>query len=128
MEGDIAVSAAHEDVFEESVVLRHGSSSTRWATPPRRSRRGDVPEGSPSPGRYSVQVGSFTAESNAQALKAELGQKVVSVHLVKALIGGEAYYRVRVGQFASRAETQRAAERLASLGYRVLIMGPEDRP
>lgn len=95
---------------------------------PVRVRLTQAPQGSPSPGRYSVQVGSFTAESNAQALKAELEQKVVSVHLVKALIGGEAYYRVRVGQFASRAEAQRAAERLASLGYRVLIMGPEDRP
>jgi rare lipoprotein A len=95
---------------------------------PVRVRLTQAPQGSQSPGRYSVQVGSFTAESNAQALKAELEQKVVSVHLVKALIGGEAYYRVRVGQFASRAEAQRVAERLASLGYRVLIMGPEDRP
>ncbi len=95
---------------------------------PVRVRLTQAPQGSPSPGRYSVQAGSFTAESNAQALKAELEQKVVSVHLVKALIGGEAYYRVRVGHFASRAEAERAAERLASLGYRVLIMGPEDRP
>ncbi len=95
---------------------------------PVRVRLAEGPPASTDPGRYSVQVGSFTAESNALALKAELEQKASGVHLVKALIGGEVYYRIRVGQFASRAEAQRAAERLASLGYRVLIMGSEDRP
>ncbi|MDE2180875.1 MAG: SPOR domain-containing protein [candidate division NC10 bacterium] len=49
------------------------------------------------------------------------------VHLVKAQVGGEVYYRIRVGQFASRAEAKAAADRLASLGYRVLIIGSEDR-
>lgn len=95
---------------------------------PVRVRLAQAPQGSLSPGRYSVQVGSFTAEANALALKAELEQKASGVHLVKALVGEEAYYRIRVGQFASRAEARTAAERLASLGYRVLIMGSEDRP
>lgn len=97
---------------------------------PVRVRLTHAPQGSskPDPGRFSVQVGSFTAEANALALKAELEQKASGVHLVKAQVGGEVYYRIRIGQFASRAEAKRAAERLASLGYRVLIMGSEDRP
>jgi len=95
---------------------------------PVRVRLTQAPYGSVSPRRYSVQVGSFTAEVNALALKTELEQKASGVRLVKALIGGEVYYRIQVGQFASHAEAKRMAERLASLGYRVLIMGSEDRP
>ncbi|MGH7406873.1 MAG: SPOR domain-containing protein, partial [Candidatus Methylomirabilales bacterium] len=64
----------------------------------------------------------------AQALKAELERKVSGVHMVKALVGGETYYRVRIGNFPSRTEAQTTAERLAGLGYRVLIMESSDRP
>lgn len=81
----------------------------------------------PEAARYSVQVASFVSESNALALKAELEQKVSGVYLVKAAIDGEIYHRVRVGRFASHAEARTAAERLASLGYRVLILGADDR-
>ena len=92
---------------------------------PVRVRLTQPPQPAPGPARYSVQVASFVAESNALALKAELEQKVPGVYLVKAAIDDEVYYRVRVGQFVSRAEAKTAAERLASLGYRVLIMGSE---
>ena len=96
-------------------------------TAPVRVRLTRVPLPAPDPYRYSVQVASFVAESNALALKTELEQKVSGVYLVKAAIDGEVYHRVRVGQFTSHAEAKTAAERLASLGYRVLIMGSEDR-
>ncbi|MBZ0168498.1 RlpA-like protein precursor [Candidatus Methylomirabilis lanthanidiphila] len=94
---------------------------------PVRVRLTQAPLQAPGPARYSVQVASFVAESNALALKTELEQKVSGVYLMKAAIDGEVYYRVRVGQFVSHAEAKTAAERLASLGYRVLIMGFEDR-
>jgi rare lipoprotein A len=86
----------------------------------------------PSPGghgpvRYAIQVASFTAESSARALKTELEPKIVGVHIVKALVGGEAYYRVRIGSFGSRTEAQATAERLAGLGYRVLVMESDER-
>lgn len=96
---------------------------------PVRVRLTQAPQGSVSPNRYSVQAGSFIAEANALALKTELEQrKTTGVRLVKAMVGDEIYYRVRVGPFVSHAEAKTAAERLASLGYRVLIMGSEDRP
>ena len=95
---------------------------------PVRVRLSQPPVGGFGPALYSVQVASFTAESSAQALKAELERKIPGVHLVKALVGGERYYRVRVGNFASRMEAQATAERLAGLGYRVLIMGSEGQP
>lgn len=96
-------------------------------TAPVRVRLMQPPPQAPGPARYSVQVASFVAEPNALALKTELEQKVSGVYLVKAAIDGEIYHRVRVGQFASHAEAKTAAERLASLGYRVLITGSADR-
>lgn len=87
-----------------------------------RVRLAQPPPGGPGPVRYAIQVGSFTAESSARALKTELEPKIGGVHIVKALVGGEAYYRVRVGSFASRTEAQGTAERLAGMGYRVLVM------
>ena len=95
---------------------------------PVRVRLTQPPPGGSGPVRYSLQVASFTAESSAQALKAELERKVSGVHMVKALVGGETYYRVRIGSFGSRTEAQATAERLASLGYRVLIMESSDHP
>ncbi|MDE2058113.1 MAG: septal ring lytic transglycosylase RlpA family protein [candidate division NC10 bacterium] len=94
---------------------------------PVRVRLTQAPQPAPGPARYSVQVASFVEESNALALKAELEQKGAGVYLVKAQINGEVYYRVRVGQFVSHPEAKTAAERLASLGYRVLITYSEDR-
>jgi rare lipoprotein A len=95
---------------------------------PVRVRLSKPQEVGPGPTRYSVQVASFTAESSAQALKAELERRVSGVHLMKALVSGEVYFRVRVGNFASRTEAQATAERLAGLGYRVLIMESAERP
>ena len=95
---------------------------------PVRVRLSQGPQGGPGPLRYSVQVASFTSESSAQVLKAELERKVSGVHIVKALVSGDYYYRVRVGNFASQTEAKATAERLAGLGYRVLIVGSEGRP
>ncbi len=95
---------------------------------PVRVRLSQGPQGGPGPLRYSVQVASFTSESSAQVLKAELERKVPGVHIVKALVSGDHYYRVRVGNFASQTEAKATAERLAGLGYRVLIMESESRP
>lgn len=93
-----------------------------------RIRLAEPPPGGHGPVRYAIQVASFTAESSAQALKRELERKVTGVHIAKGVISGETYYRVRVGGFASRTEAEAAANRLAGLGYQVLIMESTDRP
>ena len=95
---------------------------------PVRVRLSQPPGASSGPAMYSVQVASFTAESSAQALKADLERKISGVYIVKALVSGERYYRVRVGNFASRTEAQATADRLAGLGYRVLITVSEGHP
>ncbi len=95
---------------------------------PVRVRLTQPPPGAPGPVRYALQAGSFAVETSARALKAELEPKVAGVHIVKALVGGETYYRVRIGSFPSRADAEVTAERLAGFGYRVLIMESSDRP
>jgi rare lipoprotein A len=94
---------------------------------PVRVRLAQAPQGAFGPSRFLVQVASFTAESSAQTLKGELERTFRGVHLMKAMVGGEVYYRVRIGSFSSRADAQATAEQLAGLGYRVLIMGAEER-
>ncbi len=72
--------------------------------------------------RYTVQVGSFVNRAYALALKEELGRTFDGVFMASRVIGGETYYRVRVGTFASREQASRVAARLAARGYRVLIV------
>ncbi len=95
---------------------------------PVRVQLSHLPQAGSASARFTVQVASFTAESSAQALKAELERMVSGVHLMKALVSGEVYFRVRVGNFASRTEARAIAERLAGVGYRVLIMESAERP
>lgn len=95
---------------------------------PVRVRLTQPPPGGAGGPRYLIQVASFTSESGAQALRAELEAKIHGVVVTKAVVSGDVYYRVRVGNFASRGEAQATAERLARMGYHVLIMGFEGRP
>jgi len=113
------------------IDLSYASASLLGVTGPGlarvRVRLSHAPYGGTGPARYSVQVASYAAKPSAQALKAELERRVSGVQIVNAVVGGETYYRVRVGRFASRAEAQTTAERLAALGYRVLIVESNDR-
>lgn len=70
---------------------------------------------------YTVQVGSFTREANAIALKRELERAFAGAVISPKVVGGEVYYRVRIGTFADRARARAMAERLAARGYQVLV-------
>ncbi|HYL81036.1 MAG TPA: septal ring lytic transglycosylase RlpA family protein, partial [Candidatus Acidoferrum sp.] len=69
--------------------------------------------------RYTVQVGSFTLEENARALERSLAD-VPGVEVVRRLIGGDAYYRVRAGNFSSRPEAAALARSLMTRGLAVV--------
>lgn len=71
---------------------------------------------------YTVQVGSFLHQSNAYALKAELERSFSGVFIVKQVIAGETYYRVRVGSFQDKVGARAMAERLATRGYPVIVV------
>lgn len=75
-----------------------------------------------SSGAYSVQVASFTSKARALALKNVLDQTWEGTHVQQAEVGGRAVYRVRVGRYASRQEAGGLAERLADVGYAVIVI------
>ena len=58
---------------------------------PIRVRLSSPPQGGVGPARFSVQAGSFTAGSSAQALRAELERHVSGVKIVMAVVGGEMF-------------------------------------
>jgi rare lipoprotein A len=72
--------------------------------------------------RYTVQVGSFPSEGNARSLERGLAGSFPEVEVVRRVIGGDTYFRVRVGNFAHRSDALALAERLAARGLSVLIV------
>lgn len=73
-------------------------------------------------GTFSVQAGSFTSEDRALALKQELERRWAGAFVARAEVGGRTFYRVRLGRFATRADAQRLAQRLAGAGYAVIVL------
>ena len=83
-----------------------------------------APEGSPPPaakpvdaptaGKYTVQVGSYNAPAQADALRARLSASGHPAYITEGEAGGVTRYRVRIGTFASAEEARQAAVRLAS--------------
>ncbi len=73
-------------------------------------------------GRYTVQVGSFVSEENAKSLVRDLVGSFPDVEVVRRTIGGDTFFRVRIGDFAGPSEAVAMAERLAARGLNVLIM------
>ena len=77
------------------------------------------------PGRFTMQLGSFTSRENATAFAGTLQQRFNGVHLVPARLDGETVYRVRMGTYQSREEARSAAEAVAKAGYDVVVMEHE---
>ncbi len=72
-------------------------------------------------GPFTIQVGSFKEISNASRLKTALELKYSRVYINEVDIGGDTFYRVRVGKFRMKEEVSRLARTLADEGYSVFI-------
>ena len=81
-----------------------------------------VPSGSTGSGSLTVQVGSFTEQSNARRLKQGLEYKYSDVHIATVFLKGKKYYRVRIGEFSSYDNASSVAGKLADEGYSTIIM------
>jgi len=69
----------------------------------------------PPPGAsfYTVQVGSFRRDTDAQRLQQQLAQKGYAARLLSITLPGKGlWHRVRIGTFAERAEANEMAQRL----------------
>jgi len=70
---------------------------------------------------FTLQVGSFGDEGNAQKLADQLKKSFENVYVAPLETATQKYYRVRLGRFESREEALGLAERLSELGFRVLV-------
>lgn len=86
------------------------------------SRSGSVP----SLTGYALQVGSFSDERNAITLKNRLNGVISDIYISKVELGGETFYRVRIGSFASREVAERTAVRVAAHGFTVIVIDPDE--
>jgi len=71
--------------------------------------------------RLTLQVASFTDETNAQRLAEQLRRDFDHVFVATMETSTQKYHRVRVGQFEERDSALRTAERLSQMGYSVLV-------
>ena len=71
--------------------------------------------------RFTLQVGSFTDETNAQRLAEQLRRSFENVHVVTLETPTQKYHRVRVGQFDTREAALVIAEKLSQMGFKVLV-------
>jgi TolA-binding protein len=61
---------------------------------------------------YSIQVGAFSVKRNAENLASRLRKKGYSVNIVRPMPGKSRLYKVRIGEFRTRAAALKAAQRL----------------
>jgi cell division septation protein DedD len=66
---------------------------------------------------YTVQVGAFSTEKNAQNLAKEIRGKGYQTYVVK----GKTLYKVQVGEFKNYQEAQNISQKLKELGYPFFI-------
>ena len=71
--------------------------------------------------RFTLQVGSFTDEANAQRLAEQLRKSFDNVFVATMETVTEKYHRVRVGQFETRESSLSTAEKLSQMGFKVLV-------
>jgi len=71
--------------------------------------------------RFTLQVGSFADEGNAQRLAEQLRKSFDNVHVTAMETQTQKYHRVRIGQFETREEALGTAEKLSQMGFKVLV-------
>jgi rare lipoprotein A len=71
--------------------------------------------------RFTLQVGSFADEPNAQKLAEQLRKSFENVYVATIETLTQKYHRVRVGQFDTREAALVIAEKLSQMGFKVLV-------
>jgi cell division protein FtsN len=93
-------------------MMPSSPASATAVTPPSSDA---APKSSPAEPLYSVQVGSFRVAEQAETLRQRLVRKGYDVRVRLSMVPGQgAWYRVRVGQFSTRAAAEGVARRLHS--------------
>jgi cell division septation protein DedD len=77
-----------------------------------------------SSGGWSIQLGSFARQENADRLGDEVGGHGFDTFVVPLEQSDRTLYRVRVGSGESRAEAEKLAKRLVKAGYKGQLTPP----
>ncbi len=95
----------------------------RGATKSPRNAAAEIhtPAAPPTGGIYSVQVSSWITKERANAVAEELGSKGFHAYVLNAVVDGEPWYRVRVGNYETSKEASDALTSLENLGYGGLL-------
>lgn len=70
---------------------------------------------------YSVQIGAFSEEARARAVRADLAPRYTDVYISPVQARPNLVYRVRVGPYPKRKEAERRAVELAGLGFAAIV-------
>lgn len=97
------VSEIAEQVAKEQILTEKEVVTKKSATPPAALPKEVVHS---SVGKFTVQIASHPAETDAKKLAEELKKKGFAAFYVPAVIKGQTYYRVSVGLFATQKEAQ----------------------
>jgi rare lipoprotein A len=82
-----------------------------------------LPDGSsvegpaPGGGAFSVQLGAFVSRARADGLREAIERDGSPATVSEAVVGGQTFYRVRIGPYADRVAAETGAKRLAARGY-----------
>lgn len=68
-------------------------------------------------GNFTVQVGAFVVRQNAENLKRKLDQTYQYAHIVSVNLGGQTFYRVRVGRSNSLEQAREYETALVKKGF-----------
>ena len=71
-----------------------------------------VEQGRGRPGPFTVQVGAFMVEENAEGLSARLMNRYPEVLVVPFQVDGKTYFRVRVGNFSEEDPARKLSRQL----------------
>lgn len=74
--------------------------------------------GTPGPGSFTIQLGSFTSRPRAEALRDAVGGDAA---VTEAIVADQTLYRVHLGSYPTPAQARAAAQPLAARGYPTLI-------
>jgi cell division protein FtsN len=95
----------------------------RQPPPERAEPRPSRPEPATAPTAYTLQVGSFRQEADADRRKAELTLLGFDVRVLGTRIAaGDLRYRVFAGPYRSQADVREARRRLTELGFDTLVL------
>jgi rare lipoprotein A len=78
--------------------------------------------GARPPGEFAVQVGAFASRARAESLCDALTRDGDVATVTEAEVGGDTFFRVRLGPYADRQTARASANRLAGRGYRAVVV------